>query len=371
MRFSTLAPALLGCALAAQTVTPALPNIKWRGSLWASALTQDRSTADGTLVFRPLEGGEDSFNLDGLTLGADVALPEGFNLKFTLLAGQMAKNLNAASGETGSLAWPEAQLVWTGKADTLRFGRMLTFIGMEFLDQTVGLAASKGILYTFADPVSQVGFNWHHAFSPVWSSELWVFNGEDRLRDNNRGKTLGVGLNYNHGGSPDDYLSLQAYRGPEQSGLGAEGRMRERLCLMGQWIWGASTLQWEGSLGREAFAAGALAGEGGARTARWAGGGAIYRYAFGPRSGLFLRAETLRDPQGVRLGIDSTMAPLANRVGADLRLDSAALGFERKFKSAFARLELRRDRLNGELADGDGGPFRAGTSATFLVGASF
>ncbi len=369
MRPHLLVSTLLGCTLAAQAPAPAGPTVKWRGSLWASALTQDRTTADGSVAFRPLESGEDRFTLDGLTFGADVTLPEGFSLKFTVLAGQMAKNLNAASGDTGSIAWPEAQLVWTGKEDTLRFGRMLTFIGMESMDQTVGLAASKGILYTFADPFAQVGFNWHHAFSSSWSSDVWVFNGEDQVSDNNHGKTFGAGLTYNHGGSADDYVSLHLYRGPEQSGPGAEGRMRERLCLMGQWIWGPSTLQWEGSFGREAFAAGILSPA--ARTASWGGAGAIYRYAFSPRSALFLRAESLKDGAGVRLGIDKSIAPLANQAGADLRLDSAALGFERKYGSAFGRLELRQDRLNKELTDKDGKAFKTGASLTFLVGASF
>ncbi len=369
MRTSVLIFGLIGSALAAQTPVTGAPGIKWRGSFWASGITQDRSTPDGSVVFRPLESGEDRFTLDGLTLGADVPLPEGFSLKFTLMAGQLAKNINLGSGDTGSIAWPEAQLVWTGKNDTIRIGRMLTSIGMEFTDQTSGVAASKGILYTFADPLAQVGVNWHHAFTPVWSSDLWVFNGEDQVADNNRGKTLGVGLTYNHGGSADNYLSLQAYRGPEQSGAGAEGRLRERVCLMGQWVWGPATLQWEGTFGRESFASGTLAPE--ARTASWGGGGAIFRYALGERSALFARVESLKDGAAVRLGIDKAIAPLANQVGADLRLDSAALGYERKYGRTFMRLEVRQDRLNRELLDKEGDAFKAGTSATFLVGASF
>lgn len=369
MRTSLLILGLIGSALAAQAPPPGDPSIKWRGSLWASAITQDRHTADGSLVFRPLESGEDRFTLDGLTLGAEVPLPEGFSLKFTLMAGQLAKNINLGSGDSGSIAWPEAQLLWTGKNDTVRIGRMLTSIGMESTDQTLGVTASKGILYTFADPLAQVGVNWHHAFTPVWSSDVWVFNGEDQVADNNHGKTVGVGLTYNHGGSADNYLSLQAYRGPEQSGTGAEGRVRERFCLMGQWVWGAATLQWEGTFGRESFAPGSLAPE--ARKASWGGGGAIFRYTLGEHSALFARAESLKDGAGVRLGIDTTMAPVASQVGADLRLASAALGYERKYGRTFMRLEVRQDRLNRELLDKEGDAFKSGTSATFLMGASF
>lgn len=369
MRSRTLILSLLGCALAAQAPVPAVSAIKWHGSFWASGITQDRNTATGSLVFRPLESGEDRFTLDGLTLGGEVPLPEGFSLKFTLMAGQLAKNINLGSGDTGSIAWPEAQLVWTGKQDTLRVGRMLTSIGMEFTDQTLGVTASKGILYTFADPLAQVGFNWHHAFTGTWSSDVWVINGEDQVADNNHGKTFGLGLTYNHAGSADNYLSLQAYRGPEQSGPGAEGRMRERLCLMGQWVWGPATLQWEGSFAREAFAPAAIGPE--ARTVSWGGAGAIFRYALSGRSALFLRGESLKDGAGVRLGIDPTIAPLGNQVGADLRLDSMALGFERKLGSAFLRLEGRQDRLNKELMDREGNSFKSGTSVSLLVGASF
>jgi hypothetical protein len=35
------------------------------------------------------------------------------------------------------------------------------------------------------------------------------------------------------------------------------------------------------------------------------------------------------------------------------------------------RLEVRQDRLNRELLDKEGEAFKSGTSATFLVGASF
>jgi len=54
IRFS-LAVAL-GASLLAQEAAPApaLPMLKWRGSIWASAVTPNRESADGSLVFRPI-----------------------------------------------------------------------------------------------------------------------------------------------------------------------------------------------------------------------------------------------------------------------------------------------------------------------------
>ncbi|MFZ1613866.1 MAG: hypothetical protein WAT51_06820, partial [Holophaga sp.] len=81
IRFS-LAVAL-GTSLLAQEAAPTstLPMLKWRGSIWASAVTQNRESVDGSLVFRPLEGGEDTLTLDGLTLGVDAALGHGWTAR--------------------------------------------------------------------------------------------------------------------------------------------------------------------------------------------------------------------------------------------------------------------------------------------------
>ena len=375
---------LLTATLAAQVP---VPTLKWHGSVWASAVTQDRETRDGSLVFRPLEAGQSQFSLDGLMLGVDAAFAQGWSAKATLLAGNTGKTIQTATGDTGTIAAVEAMLVWTGERDTFRIGRMITFIGMEYLDGAQNLTASRGLLFTFSDPFGQVGVHWHHAFSPAWGGDVWVFNGEDRLKDNNHGKTVGAGLTWNAGGSADDYLSLHAYCGPEQDGLGlasdtgAEGRVRERVCLMGQGVWGRSTLQGELSLGREAFAAGGLLGSSRAETARWRGLGLIFKRELGRGISLVARAERLGDDHGVRLSLDPTIRAslgldaggiaYAGRAGADLVARSLSLGVEKKHGPAFARIEVRQDRLNRNLQDAQGRSFREGLSATVSLGAGF
>lgn len=378
-RASILLLLLAGPALRAQAPTlPALPALKWRGSLWASGVTQQRHSPDGSLFLRTMDSGEDAFTLDGVTLGVDADLGKGWVLRATLLGGHAAKVLNAASGETGSLALSEAHLVWTGEKDTLRFGRMNTALGMEFLDGTQNITASRGLLFNFADAFGQIGLNWHHTFTPVWSTDVWVFNGEDRIQDNNHSKTVGIGLTYNHGGASDRYVSLQAYRGAEQDGKGdnansgAEGRHRERLAMMGQWVWGQATLQWEASFAREDFAAGALAGTSEAKTATFGGAGVIARYAFTDRWAAFARAEWFMDEAGVRLGFDPTVAAThAPAWKADLEATSFALGAERRQGPAFVRFEVRTDRLDQDVYDRDSDAFRSGLSATLGIGASF
>lgn len=379
---STLASALLAQAPS----SGGAPALKWRGSIWASAVTQSRDTADGSLVFRPLEAGQDQFTLDGLMLGLDATLPSGWSAKATLLTGQAGRVVQSTTGDTGSIAPVEAMLVWTGERDTFRVGRMITSIGMEFLDGAQDVTASRGLLFTFVDPFGQVGINWHHAFSPVWSADLWVFGGEDRTRDNNHGKTVGLGFTYNHAGSQDNYLSLHAYSGPEQDGLGAathsgaEGRKRERVCLMGQWIEGGTTLQWEVSLGREAFGQASILGATAPVTATFRGYGLICRRELVPSLSLFARLEWLSDDLGVRLAADPTIreslglsGPIAysGRMGADLQARAASIGLEKKHGPAFARLELRQDRLNRSLADAQGHVFRQGLSGTLSLGGSF
>lgn len=375
----------LGATLTAQAPAVPSPALKWRGSLWASAVTQNRETPDGSMVFRPLEAGQSQFSLDGLMLGVDAAFAKGWSAKATLLAGQAGRTVQATTGETGSIAAVEAMLVWTGERDTFRVGRMITFIGMEFLDGSQNVTASRGLLFSFVDPFGQVGIHWHHAFSPSWSSDLWAFNGEDRLKDNNHGKTLGLGVTYNHKGSQDNYLSLHVYSGPEQDGLGtsansgAEGRKRERVCLMGQWVGGPSALQGEVSLGRESFAEGSILGATAPVTATFRGYGLIYKQEVVPSISLFARSEWLSDDDGVRLSADPTIREslglggtgYVGRLDAGFRAQSLSLGVEKKHGPAFARIELRRDRLNRDLKDAQGAVFRDGVSGTVSLGASF
>lgn len=373
-----LALALSGTLLSAgdAPAAPAAPTVKWRGGLWASGAVSDRQTPDGSLFLNTVAAGEGALTLDGVQLGADVALAEGWALKVTLLGGRTAKVLNDADGETGSLAYPEAMLVWTGKEDILRLGRMYTFMGMEYLDHTQDVTASRGLLFTYAIPFNQVGLAWHHTFTPDWSTDVWVFNGEDRVRDNNRGKTFGLGLNYNHGGAADKFLSLMAYRGAEQDGLGAaahsgaEGRKRERLCGMFGWAWGPTTLLGEVESAQETFAAGAI--DPGETKAKWSAAGLILKHAFSDTWALFARAEWMKDDKGVRLNYDATVAAdWGAKPDADLKAASLTLGVERKWGPTFSRLEVRRDSLNKDVHDVDAKAFRDGTSVTWSFGTSF
>lgn len=352
---------------------------KWHGGIWASGVFQQRKTADSSIFFRPVDGGESAVSLDGAILGADVDLGRGFGMKFTFLAGNTARILNLSSGETGSFAMSEASFSWTGASDVVRVGRMNTFLGMELIDGTQNITASRGLLFTYMDPYGQVGVSWHHAFTPSISLDSWIFGGEDRMVDNNYSKTVGLGFTWNSGGATDKFVSLVAFRGAEQDrrdakGLveGAEDRQRLRLAMMGGWAWGATTLQWEGHLGREDFAAGALAGTTTAQTARWMAGGLIFRQGLVGHFGLFGRAEYVYDSSGVRLSIDPTIAAsYRNQFGVDLQAISAALGLDYKEDPAFARLEIRGDQLNKDVKGLQGREYRDGLSYTLCVGAGF
>ncbi|MDP2877448.1 MAG: outer membrane beta-barrel protein, partial [Holophaga sp.] len=342
-----------------------------------------RQTEDGSVAFRPLEGGEYGFGVDGLTLGADATLGAGWSARVTLMGGRMGKLVNQFSGESGAVAIPEAQLVWTGKQDKVTIGRMNTYIGMEFTDGTQNITASRGLLFTYAAPFTQVGFAWRHTFTSAWSTDVFLFNGEDRIQDNNHGKTLGVGLNYNHDGASDKFFSLSAYRGAEQDGLGAnantgaEGRKRDRLSVLGQWVWGSSTLQGEFEYGREAFLPAAIAGTVGTKNvnADWMGLGLIYKHQINAAWALFARAEYFKDDAGVRLNGDTTIAAAYGvTLNADLKATSFTIGTERKWGATFSRFELRQDALNKDLTEGIGGnhkAFRNATSATLSFGTSF
>jgi len=380
MTIRTAAPLLF--ALVALTPLRAedapAPALKWRGSLWALGTQTDRPMADGSAFLRPMETGDSQFSLDGIQVGLDYALSSTWSFKATLMAGRDGKLLQDFNGESGMMGFPEAMLIWTQGADTLKFGRMWTWMGMESTDLTVAIPASHGLMCTFPLPFGQVGLEWRHAWSPSWATSLWVYNGEDRNQDNNRGKTVGLGLIYNHGGATDRFLNFMVFSGPEQDAFGAsaipgaEGRKRDRFSHSGQWVWGAATLAWEGEYLREPFAPAAFEAPGTQATGTCVGAGVVFKYQWNERWSGYARAEHLKDDLGFKLSYDPTVAATYGmKRGVDLTASSISLGAERRWGPAFARLEFRRDWLNRDLQDRDGKAFRSVNGVTICVGASF
>jgi hypothetical protein len=377
LSFLTVALCLVGNHLAADA--PALASLKWRGSLWGGFAQSDRSLSDGSLFLRSVDHGDGQLSLDGFSLGADLALAEGWSLKFTFLTGESARLINALNQDSGSLAYPEAMVAWTQGGTSAQFGRMWTPMGMEVLDATQDITASRGLLFTYIDPFAQVGLHVRQALSSDWNADVWVFNGEDRVKDNNRGKTLGAGLSWAPGGSTDSFLNFMAFRGPEQDSIGvhalpgAEGRMRQRACLNGQWTHAALVVQGEVEWGQERFPASAIAGAAAETNASWKGVGCIAKWSFSPTWSAYLRAEWITDDHGVRLSLDPTVQTTwGNLLNANLTATDFTVGAERRWGSTFLRGELRQDRLNRDLTEGPGGSsFRAATSATLQVGTSF
>ena len=376
MMLRSLSLLLVACGSAGllRAEEPAPLQLKWRGSLWALGTYTDRETVDGSAFLRPMETGDRQFSLDGFQLGVDVPLGTEWAFKLTLMGGRDGRLLQEFSGETGTLGFPEAMLIWTRGANTVRIGRMWTWMGTESTDLTAAVPASHGLMATFPLPFGQVGLDWRHAWNPSWSTAVWLFNGEDRIADNNQGKTLGLGLIYNHGGAADRFMNFMAFSGAEKdrAELGAEGRKRERISHNGQWVWGGATVAWELEYLRERFAAGAVTGASGETTGRVIGAGLLGRYAWNPTWSAYVRAEEVRDNVGFKLNWDTTVASVYGlKSGADLTARALSLGVERRSGAAFLRLEFRRDWLNREVQDKDLKPFRAVNGLTLCVGASF
>jgi Putative beta-barrel porin-2, OmpL-like. bbp2 len=359
---TTLALATIGTLLSAQTApAPAGPTVKFRGSIWASGVYSDKEVADGSVPFRSfLDQGNGELALDGATLGADITLTNNWSIKLTALGGQLAKVLNATDAETGSLALSEAQLIYTGANDTFKIGRMWTPLGMEVADQSANITASRGILFCNVLPLSQVGINWHHAFTPSFSTDVYAINGEDKVKDNNQGKTYGLQFTYNCGGASDKFATLILFRGAEQDrnlvddqgnvipNYGVEGRQQERISFSGQWVWGATTLQWEAdSLSKPDYAT---------EKFKTTGFGFILKQQFTDAYAGFLRAETMK----------------TTYLDADSKLTSYCAGLERKWGNTFARLEVRHDNADKDAYIAtDGKAFKDANSATLSFGTSF
>ncbi len=378
MRLTALLLALTLPA-AAQTPPAATSPIKIRASIWALGATSNRDLPEGDLFLRPMDTRNGAFALDGWQLGTDIDLGKGWSFKGTVMGGRNGRLVQEFAYEDGHLGVPEAMLIWSQGADTVRIGRMWTFMGMESCDLTAAIPASHGLMATYPLPFGQVGVHWRHVFNPSWSTDLWVTNGEDRNTDNNRGKTVGANVSYNHGGAADKFLNLSLFTGPEQDAwganavTGAEGRLRQRLSHGGQWTWGKVSLGWECEWLKETLPSAWVVGSSGSTVdGTHTGLGTWLKFQATPEWSAYLRAEQLKDDLGFRLNWDKGVnAAHGLRTGADLTATALSLGGERKLGPAFLRLELRQDRLNKDVLDRDQKPFRDATSVTFAVGASF
>jgi len=179
---------------------------------------------------------------------------------------------------------------------TFRFGKFNAPIGWELLDPPDLYQFSNSLTFNFGIPTNLTGALLAMTFNPVFDLQIYVVNGWDQLRDNNKMKTFGGRL----GIAPMQGVNvgLSAITGPEQDDNDSDYRtvfdMDFTVSLIAKLLIGG-----EFNYGHEEDAA--LDGS----NAHWVSGFMTLHYDFTDVIGLTLRGGAFYDDGGSRLPNDN------------------------------------------------------------------
>jgi hypothetical protein len=170
--------------------------------------------------YKPPTRAYDSANGFALSwVGLDVSLdPDPVGGHVALRFGPTATLAAGNDGGTPMELVKEAHVSWRpGGVEgmfQLDFGKFDTIVGAESAESQENANYTRGILYTFAQPVFHTGLHATADLSDAFALTAMVTNGNDRSLDNNIGKTFGLVL----AATPSDDFSANVawIGGPEQ-----------------------------------------------------------------------------------------------------------------------------------------------------------
>jgi hypothetical protein len=239
------------------------------------------------------------------------------------------------------------------------FGKMVTLMGVEVIEEVANPNLSEGNQFLFVENFTQTGLQLAYKWNDKFDTEFVVFNGWDALPDNNTGKSFMGRI----GWTIDDKesLGLIGYGGPEQPGNSTNWRTGTDIVFNRKWT-DKLNMWLQGDYGHEENA---FLSDGVAQTpnADWWAGGLWLTYDFTDKIGLAARGDYLKDKDGVRTGSTFGLAP-----GVGQELYSATLTLNLKpVTNLQVRPEFRWDRSsNNNAFNGYADQFTAGIGVAYL-----
>lgn len=179
-----------------------------------------------------------------------------------------------------------------------KFGKFVTYNGIELIESPSNPTISRGYLYGFAEPITHVGALALFQATDQLDIAVGVVNGWDLVADNNGAKTIVYKAGFNP--SPTLALTLSGTLGPEQANTplqpNADENWRETVDLTGMAKVSMVDLWFQGNYGRESK----VLMNGG--DAQWFGFGVQPLIHLSDELTLGLRAEFFKDNDGARTG---------------------------------------------------------------------
>ena len=254
-----------------------------------------------------------------------------------------------------------------GNGLTVLFGKHVTMLGVEVIEEVNNANWSIGNQFMFVENTTQTGLQLAYKWNDKWDTEFCLINGWDQVTDVNASKSFMGRV----GWTIDDKesLSLLGYGGPEQPADNHDWREGAEIVFnrkfsdkLNSWV--------QLDYGHEDNAP--LADGSGTTTlnADWYAAGLWLTYDFTDKVELAFRGDYLRDKDGVRTP-NTAGAPITSPVTftvAPKELYSATVTLNLKpFTNLQVRPELRYDRASADTSfNGRQDQITAGVGVAYL-----
>lgn len=254
--------------------------------------------------FRVFDHKANSFTLDLAQISiTKEPEPKKVGFKFKLSIGETAKFIHSAGlgKEDEAVDLTEAYLSYVapfGNGLRFDFGKFVTFLGAEVIEAMDNPNYSRSFLFNYAIAFTHTGLKISYPFSNALNTALYIVNGWDNTRDNNKAKTVGLSVGY----APVEQMAMtfNFIYGPEQDDNNSNNR------FLFDWIGTfkpvkALTFILNADYGSEEKATPDR------KKAKWYGIAGIAKYDFNEAFSLSLRVESFKDDKGVRTGTPQTL----------------------------------------------------------------
>jgi hypothetical protein len=335
-------PASSAEAAAANHVETLLSGFKLSGYAEAS-YSYSTQPSGAAIAGRIFDRMQDQAALNGLVLVLDKPydaskLSAGFHSE--IIFGQNASVIKSAGfslGDQGDIPHLYATInipTPNGNGLQFRFGRMVTLMGLEVIEDVANPNWSEGYQFIYAENFTALGLSAEYKFNNYLDAQLRVINGWDVVQDNNNRKSFmgRVGI------YPDALtsLSLVGYFGPEQAVDSTADRYGVDVVMNRKF--GARTSIWlQGDYGQEQAN---VALPDPTKDAKWWAIGGWLTYDFSPKIGVALRGDYFDDRDGAR-----TSGVLGFPANTGMKVGSGTLTLNvRAWPQVILRPELRYDR---------------------------
>ncbi len=348
----------------ANHVETSLSGFKLSGYAEAS-YSYSTQPSGATIVGRIFDRLHDQAALNGLVLVLDkpydpAKLSGGFHSE--IIFGQNASVIKSAGfslGDQGDVPHLFATLnipTPNGNGLQLKFGRMVTLMGVEVIEDVVNPNWSEGYQFIYVENFTALGLSAEYKFNNHLDAQFRVINGWDVVQDNNSRKSFMGRL----GIYPDalSSISLVGYFGPEQTVDSTADRYGINVVLNRKL--GTRTSIWlQGDYGKEQASA-ALPDP--TTDAKWWAVGGWLTYDFSPKLGVAVRGDYFDDRDGAR-----TSGILGFPVNAGMKVGSGTLTLNvRAWPQILLRPEVRYDRSDLTAFDGEKGQATVSLSTAYL-----